>query len=197
MDDDAPEPDDLDKEQIEQLHAVTLQVSSNCFELKKLCTTVLIAAGTLIVTLTRRELDDALLVAGLVVVLVFWAADAQSYFIQAKLRSRMKELQETASGGSRRSRATTPQASGIRSSRSSRGYAASSTHSSTPRCSITSSSPQYCPRHGSCMGGHHLMSLAFLSYTMRDDVLDAGLLEAIADGLSWAPRTGLRRPASQ
>ena len=93
MEDDAPEPDDLDKEQIEQLHAVTLQVSSNCFELKKLCTTVLIAAGTLIVTLTRREVDDALFVAGLVVVLLFWAADAQSYFIQAKLRSRMKELQ--------------------------------------------------------------------------------------------------------
>ena len=31
--------DSLDKEQIDQLHAVTLQVSSNCFELKKLCAT--------------------------------------------------------------------------------------------------------------------------------------------------------------
>lgn len=93
VDEAGPEADDLDKEQIDQLHAVTLQVSGNCFELKKLCATVLIAAGTLIVTLTDRELDDAFFVAGLVVVLIFWAADAQSYFIQAKLRSRMKELQ--------------------------------------------------------------------------------------------------------
>lgn len=29
-----PGPDELDKEQIEQLHAATLQISGNCFELK-------------------------------------------------------------------------------------------------------------------------------------------------------------------
>ncbi|GAB3791328.1 hypothetical protein [Nocardioides ungokensis] len=85
--------DALDKEQIDQLHAATLQVSGNCFELKKLCATVLIAAGTLIVTLSDRDLNQALFVGGLVVVLVFWTADAQSYYIQAKLRARMKELQ--------------------------------------------------------------------------------------------------------
>lgn len=84
----------LDKEQIDQLHAATLQVSGNCFELKKLCATVMVAAGTLIVTLSDRELDYALFVGGLVVVLVFWTADAQSYYIQAKLRARMKELQQ-------------------------------------------------------------------------------------------------------
>lgn len=84
----------LDKEQIDQLHAATLQVSGNCFELKKLCATVLVAAGTLIVTLSNRELDHALFVGGLGVVLVFWAADAQSYYIQAKLRARMKGLQQ-------------------------------------------------------------------------------------------------------
>lgn len=86
--------DGLDKEQIDQLHAATLQVSGNCFELKKLCATVLVAAGTLIVTLSNRELDHALFAGGLVVVVLFWAADAQSYYIQAKLRVRMKELQQ-------------------------------------------------------------------------------------------------------
>lgn len=91
---DVLDADDLDKEQIDQLHAVTLQVSSNCFELKKLCATVLVAAGTLVVTLTRRQLDSALFIAGLVVVLLFWVADTQSYYIQAKLRNRMKELQQ-------------------------------------------------------------------------------------------------------
>jgi hypothetical protein len=85
--------DALDKEQIDQLHAATLQVSGNCFELKKLCAAVLVAAGTLIVTLSDRKLADGLFVGGLVIVLVFWTADAQSYFIQAKLRVRMKDLQ--------------------------------------------------------------------------------------------------------
>ena len=84
--------DDLDKEQIEQLHAATLQVSGNCFELKKLCATVLVAAGTLIVTLNRTKLDHALFIGGLVVAFVFWTADAQSYYIQAKLRTRMKNI---------------------------------------------------------------------------------------------------------
>lgn len=87
--------DDLDKEQIEQLHAATLQVSGNCFELKKLCATVLVAAGTLIVTLSHKGLDHALFVGGLIVVMVFWTADAQSYYIQAKLRARMKVLQQS------------------------------------------------------------------------------------------------------
>lgn len=86
--------DDLDKEQIEQLHAATLQVSGNCFELKKLCATVLIAAATLLVTLSQKELDHALFVGGLIVVVVFWTADAQSYYVQAKLRARMKDLQK-------------------------------------------------------------------------------------------------------
>ncbi len=88
-----PTAESLDKEQIEQLHAATLQVSGNCFELKKLCATVLVAAGTLIVSLSDRDLDHALFVGGLVIVLVFWTADAQSYYIQAKLRGRMKVLQ--------------------------------------------------------------------------------------------------------
>lgn len=83
----------MDQQQIDQLHAATLQVSGNCFELKKLCATVLVAAGTLIATLSDRELDHALFVGGLVIVAVFWTADAQSYFIQAKLRSRMRDLQ--------------------------------------------------------------------------------------------------------
>lgn len=88
------EADALDQQQIDQLHAATLQVSGNCFELKKLCATVLVAAGTLIATLSDRELDHALFVGGLVIVAVFWTADAQSYFIQVKLRGRMKELQQ-------------------------------------------------------------------------------------------------------
>ncbi|HTW16726.1 MAG TPA: hypothetical protein VMF51_16445 [Nocardioides sp.] len=92
MSDPGTTADTLDKEQIDQLHAATLQVSSNCFELKKLCATVIVAAGTLIALLSNRELNQAIFVGGLVVVAVFWCADAQSYYIQVKLRARMKEL---------------------------------------------------------------------------------------------------------
>jgi len=85
--------DSLDKEQIQQLHAATLQVSSNCFELKKLCATVLVAAATLIASFTDKHLDTSLFLAGLLVVSIFWIADSQSYFIQAKLRKRMSQIQ--------------------------------------------------------------------------------------------------------
>jgi hypothetical protein len=84
----------LDKEQIDQLHAATLQVSGNCFELKKLCATVLVAAGTLVASFTDRKLDSSVFVAGLLITVLFWAADSQSYFIQAKMRIRMQKLQE-------------------------------------------------------------------------------------------------------
>jgi hypothetical protein len=90
----AADADALDKDQIDQLHAVTLQVSANCFELKKLCATVLIAAGTLVATFTNKHLDAALFASAVAIVGVFWAADAQSYYIQTKLRIRMKELQD-------------------------------------------------------------------------------------------------------
>jgi hypothetical protein len=87
--------DELDKEQIQQLHAATLQISGNCFELKKLCATVLVAAGTLIASFTSKHVDSSLFLAGCLVVLVFWVADGQSYYIQAKLRRRMRDLQMT------------------------------------------------------------------------------------------------------
>lgn len=93
-----PHGRDIGQEQIDQLHAATLQVSGNCFELKKLCATVLVAAGTLIALLSDRDLDHAIFVGGLVVVLVFWTADAQSYYIQVKLRARMKDLLQVRTG---------------------------------------------------------------------------------------------------
>ena len=82
--------DGLDKISIDQMHKAVLQFSSNCFELKKLCATVLVSAATLIATFTNKQLDLSIFVAGLIVTLFFWLLDSQSYYYQEKLRAYMK-----------------------------------------------------------------------------------------------------------
>lgn len=84
--------DEIDQTNIEQLHKAVLQLSNNCFELKKFCVTVLISASTLIATFTNKQLDPFIFVAGIFVVIFFWILDSQSYYYQEKLRARMKEL---------------------------------------------------------------------------------------------------------
>lgn len=84
--------DELDQTNIDQLHKAVLQLSSNCFELKKFCVTVLISAITLIATFTDKQLDPFIFVVGIFVVIFFWLLDSQSYYYQEKLRARMKEL---------------------------------------------------------------------------------------------------------
>jgi hypothetical protein len=86
--------DDIAKLSIDQLHKAVLQFSGNCFELKKLCVTVLVSAGTLIATFTQRQLDTSIFVAGATIILFFWILDAQSYYYQEKLRAEMKNLAE-------------------------------------------------------------------------------------------------------
>ena len=86
--------DELDKVSVDQLHKVVVQLGTNCFELKKLCVTVLLGAATLIATFTRKQLDESFFVASFVAVLLFWVLDAQSYYYQEKLRARMKDLAE-------------------------------------------------------------------------------------------------------
>jgi hypothetical protein len=85
-------PDDLDKEQLEQLHAATLKASDSCFEIKKLCATVLIPTGTLVSVFTNKRLNAAVFVSGLLVVVAFWLADAVGYFYQRKLRNVMAPI---------------------------------------------------------------------------------------------------------
>jgi hypothetical protein len=90
--DSATTADDLDREQIEQLHAATLKASDSCFELKKLCATVLVPAGTLVAVFTNKRLNTAVFVAGLLIIMAFWLADAVDYFYQRKLRDAMTPI---------------------------------------------------------------------------------------------------------
>jgi hypothetical protein len=90
--------DELDKTDIDQLHKAVLQISSNCFELKKLCATVLVSAGTLISTFLGWHLNQALLGGGFIVTAFFWVLDAQSFYYQRKLRDRMDLLNNNIRG---------------------------------------------------------------------------------------------------
>lgn len=86
--------EELDTQSINQLHAVVLEMSKSCFELKKLCATVLGTSITLIASFTKQSLDPSLFVGATLVIAFFWIADAQSYYYQEKVRIRMKELQD-------------------------------------------------------------------------------------------------------
>jgi len=81
--------DDLDKELMDQLHAATLKASDSCFEIKKLCATVLVPTGTLVALFSDRRLSVGVFVAGVLVIGFFWMADAVGYYYQRRLRGEM------------------------------------------------------------------------------------------------------------
>jgi hypothetical protein len=86
--------DELDQQSIDQLHAFVVEVSKNCFELKKLCATVVGSSLTLFAAFTSERIGPVLFVGGAVIIFFFWMADAQSFFYQEKIRNRMNNLQE-------------------------------------------------------------------------------------------------------
>ena len=85
--------DELDQQSIAQLHDVVLGFSKNCFELKKLCATVVGASLTLLAAFTADKIDPVFFVGSAVIIVFFLMADAQSYFYQEKVRIQMTVLQ--------------------------------------------------------------------------------------------------------
>jgi hypothetical protein len=85
--------DELDQQSITQLHSVVLELSKNCFELKKLCATVVGSSLTLLAAFTAQRIDSVFFAGSAVIIVFFWMADAQSYFYQEKIRIYMKTLQ--------------------------------------------------------------------------------------------------------
>ncbi|WP_051104877.1 hypothetical protein [Catelliglobosispora koreensis] len=90
--DDQIKADELDKEQLAQLHNATLKASDYCFELKKLCATILVPTGALVSVFSDKKLDPAVFVSGLLVVAAFWLADAVGFYYQRKLRIAMDHI---------------------------------------------------------------------------------------------------------
>ncbi|NUP49890.1 MAG: hypothetical protein HOW97_21640 [Catenulispora sp.] len=87
-----PTADDLDKAQIDHLYGATLKASDSCFELKKLCATVLVPTGTLVAIFAHQKLNQAVFLAGLLIIFAFWMADAVGYYYQRKLRNAMSVI---------------------------------------------------------------------------------------------------------
>lgn len=71
------------------MHAATLKASDSCFELKRLCATVLVPIATLVSVFTDKRLNDAVFMSAVLVIVAFWLADAVGYFHQRKLREAM------------------------------------------------------------------------------------------------------------
>lgn len=94
--------DDLDKELLNQLHAATLKASDSCFEIKKLCATVLVPTGTLVMFLSDRRVNAVIFVSGLLVIFSFWMADAVGFYYQRRLRVVMAAVWERRAGRSDR-----------------------------------------------------------------------------------------------
>ncbi|MFD6825180.1 hypothetical protein ACFWC5_33220 [Streptomyces sp. NPDC060085] len=84
-----PTADELDREQLQQLHNATLKASDACLELKKLCAAILVPVGTVVSSFSDKKPNGALFIAGFMVIAAFWIADSFSYFYQRKLRGAM------------------------------------------------------------------------------------------------------------
>jgi len=78
--------DEIDHAKADQMHAAALQISKTCFDLKKLCVSVLGASMALLVKFTEDSVDHSLFAVGIVLVLGFWVSDATAYFYQKALR---------------------------------------------------------------------------------------------------------------
>lgn len=91
-DQNGPSADDLDKEQLDQLHAATVKAADSCFEIKKLCATVLVPAGVLVATFSDKQLSTAVFATGFLIIFAFWIADAFSFYYQRRLRVLMQQV---------------------------------------------------------------------------------------------------------
>lgn len=87
-----PTVDDLDRELMDQLHAATLKASDLCYEMKKLCATVLAPAAAVVAVLSDKQPSVLFFAVGLLVVLAFWLADSVGFFYQRRLRNQMAEI---------------------------------------------------------------------------------------------------------
>lgn len=88
----SPTADQLDQQTIMRLHELLLHVSATCFEIKKICATVLVASATLVVSFYDGNFGSALFIGALALVGIFWSLDALSYKTQVRIRTRLDTI---------------------------------------------------------------------------------------------------------
>jgi len=82
-------PDELNWNQINQLHNATSVLSKQSFEIKKICLTLEIASLTLMAKFSNNTLDYSFFIAGLIIPFTFYILDVMTYFYQDRLREKM------------------------------------------------------------------------------------------------------------
>ena len=86
----------LDQDSINQLHGAVLQVSQTCYDIKKLCATVIgsVVAGVVGLAQVQPDvrIEYSFFLIGAAISVFFWFLDGQNYLLQRKMRLRMKEL---------------------------------------------------------------------------------------------------------
>jgi uncharacterized membrane protein len=86
----------LDQSSINQLHAAVLQVSQTCYDIKKLCATIIGSFVAGVVGLAQVQpdvrVDYPFFLVGVAISFFFWFLDGQNYLLQKRMRLRMKEL---------------------------------------------------------------------------------------------------------
>lgn len=86
----------FEKNEIDQLHNAILEISKQCFDLKKTCITVLVAIFAIIPNIrnTSSPLDYKTLYncISICAPLFFYLTDSYCYYYQRKLRSRMENI---------------------------------------------------------------------------------------------------------
>ncbi len=82
--------DEIDFKVVDQIHGAVLQISSFCFEIKKLCVATLFIALTFIIKFTGDNLDSVIFKSSYCMILSFWFLDSVAYYYQVKLRGKMQ-----------------------------------------------------------------------------------------------------------
>lgn len=86
--------DELDWKLLDQLYGVVSQISSFCFETKKICVTTEFVVLALMAKFTEDKLDHSIFVAAILIPICFWFLDATGYFYQVKLRGAMESIRQ-------------------------------------------------------------------------------------------------------
>lgn len=86
--------DEIDWKILDQLESVVSKTSTNCFELKKLCITMLSIILPFIAKFAKNNIYDLLLITGLLIPFFFWLLDATNYYYQRKIRILMEDIVE-------------------------------------------------------------------------------------------------------
>ena len=83
--------DEIDFAYADQLHHAVLHISKTCFDLKKLCVTILGLVMVFLTKINNNMFTSSIFIVGITLSIGFWVSDATAYYYQRRLRKRIKQ----------------------------------------------------------------------------------------------------------